>query len=112
MFVKLRNLLIKFNTNRTSNSYITKLRKKRFSIFEELICTLRKKLKYNDKIKILDIGGTFEYLQQIYDTQNNPLNLEITLLNLELPNSKLDLDYFKAVIGNAKGCQIYLSTNP
>ena len=63
-------------------SISTRLRRKRFSHLVELIHHIR---KYGGRkeISIIDLGGTPSYWNQVYDVSNNPLNINVTLLNLK-----------------------------
>lgn len=88
--------LKKIAHNSHEKSFVTKLRRKRFHIFQNLIerCYNKK------KITVLDLGGTPAYWNQVYDINKNPLNLEITILNLHMPidvNTK-----FKYLLGDAR----------
>ncbi len=92
----MRKFLLKIANKKSSESYVTRLRKKRFQLFKNLVLSIG-----NESTKILDIGGTIEYWKQVYDIKNNPLNLKITLLNLEF-ESKDNNDIFDYVTENAK----------
>jgi hypothetical protein len=74
-------------------------RSKRFKNFIEFIYSL----KLSGKIKILDIGGTQAY----WDNMNLPqeINVHITLLNLNL--NEVSSDKFSSVIGNATDLKEY-----
>lgn len=57
----------------------TRMRKKRFELFEEMVIAIRE--KKSGVLSIGDFGGTAAYWDQVYDMARNPLNLEITLIN-------------------------------
>ncbi|MDA8090358.1 MAG: methyltransferase domain-containing protein [Nitrospiraceae bacterium] len=76
----LRKKLYEMIINIEENGFATKLRRKRFLLFEDMVRKIDKK----DKITVLDLGGTPSYWRQVYDIDKNPLNLGVTLLNINL----------------------------
>ena len=63
----------------------TKLRRRRFRWFEELVLRVRR--EHDRPIRVVDFGGTAQYWHQVYDVAANPLGLEVTLLNMEFQGS-------------------------
>jgi len=85
-------ILRRFANNRESKSLATKLRKKRFALFESLISSLPRPLK------ILDVGGTQIFWEKMGFIEKT--DVEIVLLNI----SKVNVTYqnFKSVVGDAR----------
>ncbi len=84
--------LTKFANPTLKNSLATKTRQKNFKLFKSLISTLPKPLK------ILDIGGTQQYWEEVNFTEKGVV--EIMLLNLS--KDKVSYPNFKSVIGDAR----------
>ena len=84
-------LLKKLADNRNVHSLATKLRRKRFALFESLIAPLPRPLR------ILDIGGTTGFWEQMGFVEKE--DIEIVLLNL----SQVEVHYpnFTSVAGDA-----------
>ncbi|HXV96936.1 MAG TPA: class I SAM-dependent methyltransferase, partial [Anaerolineae bacterium] len=77
--------------NSDQTSYAAKLRRKRFSLFLELLADVPK------PVKILDIGGTQRFWE-VMGFINQP-DVHITLLNLD--RQEVNYDNFSTVIGDA-----------
>jgi ubiquinone/menaquinone biosynthesis C-methylase UbiE len=91
-------MIQKFNP-RNLNSLNQNFRKKRFEFFVNYVISLQ----LTDKVKILDIGGTQSY----WDNMQLPseLNVQITLLNLDL--EKVSDERFVSTIGDATNLKEY-----
>ena len=73
-----------FATDNSATSIPTRLRRKRFVLFEQLIDAIAQ--DSDQPITVIDFGGTAEYWYQVYDVRLNPLNLKVTLFNLSFSN--------------------------
>lgn len=92
----IRQKLFEIIVNTEGHGYVTRIRKQRFRLFEGLV----KKINKTDEVRILDVGGTLSYWKQVYDTEENPLNLKITLLNINGRNG--DESFFEFRHGDAR----------
>ena len=90
------NILRKFANNQVKGSWSDKIRKKRFSVFKQLV-----DYDINKNISILDVGGTEKYWERM---DFNKPNVHITLLNL---NESKKNDNFKSVSGDARNMSNY-----
>jgi ubiquinone/menaquinone biosynthesis C-methylase UbiE len=85
-------LVMKFADNRRADSLATKLRRKRFALFNSLLSSLPRPLR------ILDIGGTQLFWERMGFTAQS--DVKIVLLNLT--NVPLTYPNFRSVIGDAR----------
>ncbi len=75
------------------NSFASKARKNRMKVFEQYF----PELLFGRPIKILDLGGTYDYWKQMgYEKKTN---IEILLLNLEI--QKTCADNIHSIVGDA-----------
>ncbi|MEH1869261.1 MAG: methyltransferase domain-containing protein [Nostoc sp.] len=83
-----------YDTN-LPNSWASKLRKKRFSLFTSILDSLP------SSIKILDVGGTVSFWENLGFFNEQIKDVEITLLNLKFTQTSSTHPKIKEVIGNA-----------
>jgi hypothetical protein len=86
------NVVMKAADNTDPNSYASKMRKKRFALFLNLLERIPR------PVHILDIGGTQEFWEVMGFTEVPGVN--VTLLNLEKPDTRYD--NFVGLAGNAR----------
>jgi hypothetical protein len=82
----------KFADNAAPNSLATNLRKKRFSFFESLVKNTER------PVRILDVGGTAAFWEQMGFPANN--EMQITIVNLYPVN--VFSPYYSAVVGDGR----------
>jgi hypothetical protein len=87
--MKMKKLLDPRNTKSLNQNF----RRKRFENFIEFMNSLN----FNGNIKILDIGGTQSYWENMIVPEN--LDVHITLLNLH--DEKVSSEKFSSLVGNA-----------
>jgi hypothetical protein len=92
----MRKVMLDIANNSSEDSFVSSLRRKRFSLFESLVKQLAVN---NNEITVLDVGGTSRFWKQVYDVVNNPLKLRITLLNLFAEDC--DSPIFNSISGDA-----------
>jgi hypothetical protein len=90
-------LIKKLADTSSYNSLSNKFRRKRFRLFLKIIGNIPRPLR------ILDIGGTLNFWQNMNFTPNN--GISITILNLEIPEKALP--GFNFVKGDAKDLSIF-----
>ncbi|MEJ6486384.1 methyltransferase domain-containing protein [Nostoc punctiforme UO1] len=78
-----------------SDSWASSLRKKRFSLFVSILDSLP------SPIKILDVGGTVGFWENLGFLNQENKDIEITLLNLKFPKTSSTHPKIKQVIGSA-----------
>jgi hypothetical protein len=96
--VKARGSLIRtLADNSDTGSVATRMRRRRFQIFQSLLGTL------NGQVEILDIGGT----RQFWDLMlpNHPQNIRVTLLNIE--HQETSGRQFVSAVGDARSMPQY-----
>ena len=87
--MKLIQRLRFFSSSAAPNAVPTKLRKKRFLLFRELIGAIDRQ-EENGIVKVADFGGTSAYWDQVYDMNKNDLKLQVTLINKTFPDERDD----------------------
>ncbi|QMS89555.1 methyltransferase domain-containing protein [Nostoc edaphicum CCNP1411] len=83
-----------YDTNLT-DSWASKLRKKRFSLFTSILDSIP------SPIKILDVGGTISFWKNLGFLNEEVKDVEITLLNVKFIETSLTHPKIKQVVGNA-----------
>lgn len=78
------------------DSLASKLRKKRFDLFESLISSLP------GSLKILDVGGTPMFWQQASLLEQKERNIEITLININAGKNKINHPRIQRLVGDAR----------
>ena len=68
---------------KSSTALPTRLRRKRFHLFTDMVQKLE--TRPAQAITVVDFGGTSAYWDQVYDMDSNPLRLDVTLVNLAVP---------------------------
>jgi len=91
----MNQILEKIYDHRLSDSWATKLREKRLSLFKSLITSV------STPLKILDIGGRQAFWENAAFLNQELKGLEITLLNLDPEQVKVNHPNFKGVVGTA-----------
>ncbi len=92
--------------NRIEGSMANNLRNKRIREFEKFIkANYENKLISGEKIRIVDIGGSYQYWMNAGFSMND--KVEIMLLNLEPIQIPEGADNFHSVIGDATNLQGY-----
>ena len=80
--MKVVQRLRKFSRSSNPQALPTRLRKKRFRLFEEMVNAIRH--VETGALSVGDFGGTAVYWDQVYDMDRNPLNLNVTLINYRI----------------------------
>ncbi|MEH1765995.1 MAG: class I SAM-dependent methyltransferase [Nostoc sp.] len=83
-----------YDTNLT-DSWASKLRKKRFSLFTSILDSMP------SPIKILDVGGTISFWENLGFLNEEVKDVEITLLNVKFIEVSSTHPKIKQVVGNA-----------
>lgn len=83
-----------YDTNLT-DSWASKLRKKRFSLFTSILDSMP------SPIKILDVGGTISFWENLGFLNEEVKDVEITLLNVKFIETSSTHPKIKQVVGNA-----------
>ena len=83
-----------YDTNLT-DSWASKLRKKRFSLFTSILDSMP------SPIKILDVGGTISFWKNLGFLNEEVKDVEITLLNVKFIETSSTHPKIKQVVGNA-----------
>jgi len=81
--VKVVQKLRKLSRSSKQQALPTRLRKKRFLLFEEMANAITS-FTTTGTLSVGDFGGTVGYWDQVYDMARNPLNLDITLINYRI----------------------------
>ena len=94
--------LRKFSRSSNPQALPTRLRKKRFRLFEEMVNAIRE--VETRPLSVGDFGGTAAYWDQVYDMDRNPLNLNVTLINYRIEGETDDrFRYLEADVRDLAG---------
>jgi 2-polyprenyl-3-methyl-5-hydroxy-6-metoxy-1,4-benzoquinol methylase len=91
----MNKLMGKVYDTRLPDSWASGLRKKRFSLFTSILDSIP------SPIKILDVGGTVSFWENLGFLNEEIKDVEITLLNVEFNETSLTHLKIKQVVGNA-----------